>query len=189
MKYLLIGGTFNPIHYGHLFLADEVKNALGYDTVLFIPAYSPVHKRSEKLVDARHRLAMLEIAVRNYREFSIETCELERKGASYSIDTIHFLTRKYGWKEKPGFVIGDDLIKDFHKWKKPEELSRIVDLIVVHRKFSERLEFDLPHLYVDNLIMPISSSIIRERLQAKKNVRFLLPDNVLGYIEKYGLYH
>ncbi len=188
MRYLLLGGTFNPIHYGHLFLAEEVRTSLDYDIVLFIPTYLPVHKMIQPEIDHVHRLKMLKIAVKPYDRFKVETCEIDRKGASYSIDSVRLLSKKYAWKEKPGFIIGDDLLPNFHTWKEHRELSRITDLIVVHRKYRKRQNFDLPHIYIDNIMIPISSSLIRERVMKGKTVRFLLPDEVLEYMEKNGLY-
>ncbi len=183
-----MGGTFNPIHYGHLFLAEEVKNTLRYDSVLFIPTNIPVHKMSFDVVNANHRLEMLRLAVEPYDEFVVENCEIMRKGKSYTIDTVKELKEKYGWVDKPGFVIGDDLATTFHTWKNSEELVELVDLIVVHRLYKKRVKLDYKHIYVDNFMLPISASEIRKRIKNGYAVKFLLPDNVLEYIIENELY-
>ncbi len=188
MRYLLVGGTFNPVHYGHLFLAEEVRNVLRYDVVLFIPTNIPVHKMSSDIVEARHRLQMLRIALDPYSNFRVEDCEIQRRGRSYTIDTIVELEKKYNWVERPGFIIGDDLATTFHTWKESEKLVDLVDLIVVHRLYRERVRLGYRHTYVDNFMLPISSSEIRKRIREKRTVKFLLPDDVLNYIIENELY-
>ncbi len=188
MRYLLVGGTFNPVHYGHLFLAEEVRTVLNYDKVLFIPTNLPVHKMLDDIVDAKFRLDMLKIALLPYREFDIEDCEIKRKGKSYTIDTVRELKEKYDWMEKPGFIIGDDLASTFETWKEADKLIEMIDLIVVHRVYQERISLNYKHVYVDNFMIPISSSEIRNRLKDGRTVKFLVPDGVLNYIVKNELY-
>jgi nicotinate-nucleotide adenylyltransferase len=188
MKYAILGGTFNPIHYGHLFLVEEVRGSLGYDHIIFIPSYLPAHKAIAYSIDPQHRYNMLKIAIRPFPYFFIDDCELKRGGISYTIETITEIKRKYGDKDIFGLVIGDDLVNKFHLWKNAEELANNTELIVAKRIFSTQVPFNYPHKYLDNKILPISASEIRERIAANKSVQFLLPDKVYDYIKKHKLY-
>lgn len=185
---LIVGGTFNPVHYGHLFLAEAIRSQLAYDDVVFIPTNIPVHKSAAHLVDARHRIEMLRIAAEPYETLLVEDCEVRRGDLSYSIDTVRYLIGSYRLNSKPGFVIGDDLVDGFHAWKEAERLASSVDLIVAHRRYTRKLPFEYAHRYIDNPIFSVSSSEIRRRLSAGRSVRFLLPDSVVAYMEEHGLY-
>jgi nicotinate-nucleotide adenylyltransferase len=188
MRLAILGGTFNPVHAGHLFLAEEVQARLGYETVLFVPANVPVHKTMEIEVGPRHRLRMLRLAVSPYRRFLVDDCELRRGGESYSIDTVREVKRRYSPDGKPGLIIGDDLAAGFDTWKEAPELARITDLIVARRGSARRPSLGFPCTYLENTLLPVSSSEIRERLASDLPVRSLLPERVLRYIHRYGLY-
>ena len=188
MKALVLGGTFNPVHYGHLFVAEEVRTTLGYDAVIFVPANQPVHKDRGPVIPPFHRVAMLRLAVEDCAQFIIDNEEIERGGPSYSIDTVADLVPRHGITGKPGFVIGDDLVAGFPSWKNVEELVRIVDLIVARRTLAGPVQLPHPHRTVMNTILPISSSEIRRRIGEGRSARFLLPDRVLAYIKDNNLY-
>jgi nicotinate-nucleotide adenylyltransferase len=188
MRLAILGGTFNPVHRGHLFLAEEVQARLAYEAVLFIPANVPVHKKMDCEVGPRHRLRMLRLAVSSYRGFLVDDCELRRGGESYSIDTVRDVQRRYHPDGKLGLIIGDDLAAGFDKWKEPAELARITDLIVARRGVDGRLHLGFPCTYLENTLLPVSSSEIRERLASGLPVRSLVPERVLRYIHRHGLY-
>jgi nicotinate-nucleotide adenylyltransferase len=188
MRAVILGGTFNPVHYGHLFIAEEARNAFGYDAVILVPANLPVHKNPSPILPGRHRLEMLRLAVEGIERFRVDSCEIERGGQSYSIDTAVELALRHRIDGKPGFIIGDDLIGGFTTWKEAERLADTVDLIVARRGLPEPLKFDYPHKVVENTILPISSSEIRRRLGEGKTARFLLPEAVLRYITENHLY-
>ncbi len=188
MRLLVIGGTYNPVHIGHLFLAEEVRTALGYDKAIFIPAFIPVHKKLISGINPIHRVKMLELAVKPYPGFAVDSCEIERGGKSFSIDTIEYIRAKYKSEDKPGFLIGDDLAITFTTWKEPEKVAELSDLIVVHRLFKEEINLSFPHKYIGNLMLPVSSSEIRQRVKDGKNIKFIVPDKVIEYIEKHNLY-
>jgi nicotinate-nucleotide adenylyltransferase len=188
MKALVLGGTFNPVHFGHLFVAEEVRTTLGYDSVIFVPANQPVHKDRGPILTASHRVAMLRLAVEDCAAFIIDDGEIERGGPSYSIDTVADLVPRHGITGKPGFVIGDDLVAGFPTWKNVDELVRIVDLIVARRTLAGPVKLPYPHRTVMNTILPISSSEIRRRIGEGRSARFLLPDRVLAYIKDNKLY-
>jgi nicotinate-nucleotide adenylyltransferase len=188
MKAVVLGGTFNPVHYGHLFVAEEVRTALGYDTAIFVPANQPPHKDPGPILPAEHRLAMLRLAIKGCAGFIVDDGEIARGGPSYSIDTVALLVPRYGIEGKPGFVIGDDLVAGFPTWKNVQELVRIVDIIVARRTLAGPVQMDYPHRTVTNTVLPISSSEIRRRISEGRTVRFLLPDPVLAYVRENRLY-
>ena len=188
VRAVILGGTFNPVHYGHLFVADEVRSAFGYDVAILVPAYQPVHKNLAPILAPAHRLEMLRRAVAGREGFIVDGSEIERSGPSYSIDTVLEMIPRHGIVGKPGFVIGDDLVAGFPTWKNVERLAQVVDLIVARRTLAGPVRLKYPHRTVMNSILPISSSEIRERIAEGRSVRFLLPDAVLDYIREQGLY-
>jgi nicotinate-nucleotide adenylyltransferase len=188
MKAIVLGGTFNPVHYGHLFIAEEARTAFGYDSVILVPANKPVHKDATPVVDPSHRLSMLRLAVRGSPSFLVDDCEIRRGGPTYSIETIDEMVSRHGIDGKPGFLIGDDLVKGFSSWKEADRLARETDLIVARRTSETPLPFPYPHRTAMNAILPISSSEIRARIRGGRNVRFLVPDEVIAYISNHGLY-
>jgi nicotinate-nucleotide adenylyltransferase len=118
----------------------------------------------------------------------VDDCELARGGISYTIETVTYLHDKYNFPDKPGFVIGDDLVSGFHRWKNHEDLLNQVILIVAHRRYREKIEVSYPHIYLQNTKLPVSSSDIRERIARGKAFRFLLPEQVYHYILSHRLY-
>ena len=188
MRAVILGGTFNPVHYGHLFVAEDVRTSLGYDTAIFVPTNQPVHKNPAPVLSPIHRLAMLRLAVAARENVIVDSAEIERGGFSYSIETVADLIPRYGIVGKPGFVIGDDLVAGFPTWKNVEELVGIVDLIVARRILAGPVQLPYPHRTVMNTVLPISSSEIRERISEGRTVRYLLPDAVLAYIGEHKLY-
>jgi nicotinate-nucleotide adenylyltransferase len=188
MKAAILGGTFNPPHWAHLFLAEEVRTLLGYDRIVFVPANLPAHKEVATDISPKQRWDMLEQALEGWPYFIADSCEIDRGGATYSIETVPKLVQKYRIKGKPGFIIGDDLLAGFASWKRAGELAESVDLIVAHRSHRRRKAFAFPHRYIDNLMLPISSSDIRKRIRNNEAVRFLVPEAVWSYIEDNALY-
>lgn len=188
MKAVVLGGTFNPVHYGHLFVAEEVRAALGYDAAIFVPANQPVHKNPAPVLDPGHRLAMLRLAVSGNQGFIVDSGEIDRGGPSYSIETVSSLIPRHHIEGRPGFLIGDDLVAGFPTWKNVEDLVRIVDLIVARRTMTVPVGLACAHRVVTNTVLPISSSEIRSRIREGRTVRYLVPDAVLEYIKDNNLY-
>lgn len=184
---VIIGGTYNPIHIGHMHLADEVMKAFQPERIIVVPSFISAHKKGERVAAAEHRLEMLSIACEG-SGLIIEDCELNRKGVSYTIDTIKYIKQKYNLKDKPGLLIGDDLIKGFADWKLAEEVAVETQLIVAYRDFHDEIDFGYPHYRIDNLILNISSSEIRKRINSGQACRYLLPAGVYEYIVDNGLY-
>jgi nicotinate-nucleotide adenylyltransferase len=188
LRLLILGGSFNPVHIGHLIMAQEVRQQFGYDLVLLIPSLRPPHKSLDEDPGAEHRLAMLHLAVDDDSSMGIDDCELRRGGTSYTIDTVRDLCRRYPIEEKPGLILGDDLIPGFAHWKEPEVLARETDIVCARRGTQDRLELGFPHRYADNPLIAISSSLIRSRAEAGKHFRHFLPESVHDYILHEGLY-
>jgi nicotinate-nucleotide adenylyltransferase len=185
---LVLGGTFNPVHCGHLFLALDARQSLGYDEVILVPALVPVHKDPSPVTAAEHRLAMLELAVQGLEGVRVDDLEVRRGGPSYSIDTVRELVSRRRIDGLPGFLLGDDLLAGFAAWKEPDALAREADLIVVRRSPGALPSFPWRHRLFTNTILPISSSEVRRRAAEGRTIRFLVPDGVAAYIEAHRLY-
>ena len=191
MKIAILGGTFNPIHIGHLMLAEDVRKEFGYDKILFIPACVPPHKVYQACVSDADRLEMIRLAISDNPYFDVDTCELERKGVSYTIDTIYDLESRYQDKieGKIGLIIGDDLLSGFESWHLADALALRVRLIVGRRLSSVLpMESKFPFSPLSNSILPISSSDIRKRIKDDKSWRYLVPNSVFQYIRDRNLY-
>ena len=187
MKIAVFGGTFNPIHCGHLFLAEQVLH-LGYERIIFVPSFRPAHKDIDTKDSPGLRLQMTRLACADREEFIVEDCEILRAGISYTIQTIEDLMKKYTISGKPGLIIGDDLVAGFDSWKMADVLRKTVRIIIAHRTTGERFPFDGDHLYIDNAILPLSSSDIRRRIVEGRAYRYLLPEVVYAFIRSRRLY-
>ncbi|MCI6871005.1 MAG: nicotinate-nucleotide adenylyltransferase [Streptococcus hyointestinalis] len=182
----LLGGNFNPVHNAHLTIADQVRQQLGLDEVLLMPEYQPPHVDKKTTISEKHRLRMLELAVRDIEGLGIETIELERKGISYTYDTMKLLTEKNPDVDYY-FIIGADMVAYLPKWHRISELIQMVQFVGVQRpKYKAGTSY--PVIWVDVPLLDISSSLIRRQLEEGKKPNFLLPQAVLDYIEKEGLY-
>lgn len=188
MKLVMLGGTYNPPHSGHLRIAEAVRLHFGYDKLVLVPSFKPAHKEVSDEVTFQQRFRMVELSVQGWKDVIVSPCEYERKGVSYSIDTIRYLREKYSLDSKPGLIIGDDLVPGFSRWHKVDELCSEADIIVCHRGRPEDLNFPYPHSYFQNPIFEASSTDIRNALKEGRDVGDLLPPQVLSYIRREGLY-
>ncbi|AEJ61327.1 nicotinate-nucleotide adenylyltransferase [Spirochaeta thermophila DSM 6578] len=188
MRVLLFGGTFNPIHVGHLFVAEEACVELGYEKVIFVPAYRPAHKVLADHDDPMHRYEMVERATAGNPRFTVDDCEIRRQGTSYTLDTITYLMETLPLTGKLGLLIGDDLVPGFSSWKHADILPELVDIVIARRTSSSPYEVPWRHTYITNTIIHISSSEIRERVAQGKAFRYLVPEPVYEYIVEHGLY-
>lgn len=186
MKIAMFGGSFDPVHVGHLFIAEEARANLGYDRVVFVPAYQPPHKNDAPAAGAEHRVRMLELALDGREDFLVETWEIDNRGVSYTIDTVKHLYDSYPIDGRLGLIIGDDLVDGFHTWKGADELEDIVNIIIATREGETSARFR--HSTIDNPPLPVSSSGVRERVKAGKAYRYLVPESVYGYIRTHALY-
>jgi nicotinate-nucleotide adenylyltransferase len=187
---VIFGGTFDPIHVGHLILAECAADALGAREVLFVPACRPPHKGAEALSSARDREEMVRIAVEGNDRFFLSRAEIEREGRSFAIDTIREIARARGCR-RPYYFIGADSLADLPGWKSPEAILEEAEVVVAPRP-----GFDLRSVsgLVDRVRiieaprMEISSTLIRRRVRAGASIRYLVPESVRVYILRENLY-
>lgn len=192
----VLGGTFDPVHHGHLVIAEEAREALGLERVLLVPAASPPHKPGRPVTDAAHRLAMAELAVAGNPSFAVGRLELDRGGVSYTVDTLEAL-RADGVVE-PWFILSAEALADFPAWRDPGRILDLARLAVVPRDGSDVLDPDwftarFPGRgdrvrFVPGPLLPISGSVVRRRAAVGRSVRYLVPDAVAAYIAQHSLY-
>jgi nicotinate-nucleotide adenylyltransferase len=190
VRLAILGGSFNPIHHGHLFLADAVLSELRYDRVLMIPAYiSPFKPAAQGMEDsASDRLEMIAASIAADPRLSVDACEIRREGVSYTVDTIADIINRYKPDGRPGLIIGDDLAEEFPKWYKSEELLSMADIIIARREQSGCPEVPYPYTNITNDIMEISSGEVRKKIAANSAWRYLVPDAARVIIEDRKLY-
>lgn len=187
MKIGILGGTFNPIHIGHLILAEEVREKAGLDRIIFVPTYLPPHKDRSGIADARDRYKMIRLAIRGNRNFSLSDIEIRRNGFSYTIDTLVALKRIYA-KDELYFITGSDLLKYLDEWKDLDEIIKMVRFIVATRPGYPLEKIPAYITTVPIRAVDISAFEVREAIKEKKSFRYLVPESVLNYILKKGLY-
>ncbi len=190
MKIGIVGGTFNPIHNGHLYMAYEAKESLNLDQIIIIPNYIPPHKDADERNpdDVRQ---MLNLVFSGIDGFSVSTYELDKKGFSYSYETLEYFTEKNP-DDEFYFIIGEDSYVDFSAWKKPERILELAKLVIFERKFYDEdklvkaREFiknsGHEEIFLNSLTLEISSRDIRERVRKGKEIGFLVPREVKEYI-------
>lgn len=197
-KIAIMGGTFNPIHYGHLVAAETVRQQLGIDRVLFIPTGKPPHKNTNPMFN-EHRYLMTVLATVTNPHFEVSRIEIDRAGLTYTIDTIRELKCKLSSDCKIYFITGADAINEILKWKNPEKLLSMCEFVAVTRpgynkeelqetvnKLKDNYKGKITFLEVPAL--SISSTDIRHRVLAGQTIKYLLPSSVEEYILKFGLY-
>jgi len=187
MSFAIFGGSFNPLHLGHMYIADEVRAALGYDSIIFIPSNISAHKPSYDIVSPGDRLEMLIYASQGINWMEVDDREIKRGGVSYSIDTVKELYNERIPEEKPGLIIGDDLVSGLEKWKDRETLMDMVNLIIV-RRAKGSISVPFPFKVVNTLSLEISSSDIRRRIAENRPFQYLIPEKIFHYIDEKGLY-
>jgi len=187
----IFGGTFNPPHVGHLITAERVGDALGLDSILFIPSFISPHKQEGEERTAEHRLAMTRLAAAENPRFAVSDIEIQRPEPSYTIETVRSLRH-----ERPEdhlfLIIGMDNFLTFHLWKEPKELLRSAALVVMNRPlYPKRVNEVLGTENVQFVDVPgidVSSSEIRRRVHQGESIRYLVPQSVEAYIHQHALY-
>ncbi|WP_036300182.1 nicotinate-nucleotide adenylyltransferase [Methylotenera sp. L2L1] len=210
----ILGGTFNPIHYGHLRMAQELAESLGIDSIRFIPAANPPHKSTYN-ISASHRAAMVNLAIADNPLFRIDEQELNRAGHSYTIDTLQNLRDELGHDVSIILFMGSDAFTQFDTWHRWQEIITLCHIALVQRpqtsktepsrKLSPTLESFLHNHYTETsddlhtspagyitmrqiTALDISSTAIRDAFQQGKATRYLMPDSVIDYIQAHQLY-
>lgn len=193
----ILGGTFDPIHHGHLVAAEEALYQLGLDRVLFVPAGAPPHKPSRPISPADHRARMVELAIAGKSHFALSRVDLDRPGPCYTVDLLALLRLEWGPGPTLFFIVGADSLSEISTWYQPRRLIALCELAVVERPGSEidlaQVEGELPGVgdRLHRVQMPrleISSSDLRVRRRAGRSISYLVPPAVEDYIFEHGLY-
>ena len=192
----VLGGTFDPIHIGHLVVAEETRIKLGFSEVLFVPAGQPWLKRDRDITQAVHRVEMVRRAIADNPNFKLCTLEVEHAGPSYTVDTLTMLRKQLGSEASLFFILGRDTLAELPLWKEPQKLIQLCRLVVPPRLGSR----DLKHLnaaipglldkviQLDMPVIGISSSEIRQRVAQGLPIRYLVPPEVEKYITEHKIY-
>lgn len=193
----IIGGTFNPIHLAHLYIAYEAKCQLNLDKVIFMPAGSPPHKKNEDILEAPLRYKMVLEAIKKYEDFEISNYEIEKEGFSYTYETLE------NFKSEDNilyFITGADCLINIEKWKNPDRIFKASKLVVFNRpgydKESLKLQkneiekkYNTSINFLDIMDLEISSTMIRDRIKDGKKIDFFIPKEVLDFIIKNNIYN
>jgi nicotinate-nucleotide adenylyltransferase len=192
VKIGILGGTFNPIHNGHLTIAEYVRKEFKLSKVIFIPCNIPYHKKSLKLLPSDQRLDMVKIAVKENKFFEASDIDIKRGGLTYSIDTLKELKSVYSNKDSFYFIIGMDSLIELPLWREIKTLAKLCRFIVVKRPgFNKRRmqSFLSPRIfYSDAPLVDISSSEIRNKVKRKQPLKNLVLDSIIKYIKKHSLF-
>ena len=198
MKIGVIGGTFDPIHNGHLIIAEETRARLNLAEVLFVPTGQPWLKAKGPVATAEHRLEMVRLAIADRAYFKLSTVEIDRPGPSYTIDTIAELQSQLGAGAELFFILGWDSLAELPQWHEPSRLIEMCYLVAVPRPGYSRpklkaLKAAIPGIsqrvmLLDKPEVDVSATVIRERVAQGLSVRHLVPEPVNRYIKQHGLY-
>lgn len=195
----IMGGTFNPIHMGHLVVAEDVREKFVLDRMLFMPTGLPPHKPDGEVIDAEHRYEMVRRAVASNRFFEASRLEIDRGGYTYTVNTLMELKHEYGEETVLFFIIGADVIRELTMWKEFRNVFELCEFIAVFRLGFDRASFEagikrLINDYgaviheADTRLIDISSRELREKRTRGESIKYLVPDAVDDYIIEKGLY-
>jgi nicotinate-nucleotide adenylyltransferase len=187
-RFAILGGSFNPPHLGHLFLAEAVLSELAYDRIILIPAYESPFKPGAGGAAPRDRLDMLAASIPGDVRLTIDDTEIRREGVSYTIDTVKDIIERYRPVDKPGLILGDDLAGDFSGWKDAGTIAGLTDIIIARRFSGAAVSFPYPHKELHNEIITISSGAVRDRIRRGLGWRYLVPGGARIIIEDRRLY-
>ncbi len=198
-KLAIMGGTLDPIHYGHLVAAEGARSEFKLDKVIFVPSGNPPHKVDVTVTDAEHRFSMTQLAIASNPNFEISRLEIDRQGLSYAVDTVREFRRGYGPKAEIYFITGADAILEILTWKKVEALMSSCYFIAATRpgycldelkkKLVAKEDFLSRIFFLEVPALAISSTDIRNRVAMGKSIKYLVPESVEQYIVKNKLYY
>ncbi len=193
----VLGGTFDPIHNGHLVIAEEARVRLQLDRVLFVPAQASPFKQNQHTTPATHRCRMIELAIAGNPTFALSRVDLQRPAPSYTVDTLRLLKQEWGEGSQLYFIMGQDAIAGLLAWRDPAEIIRLARLVLMrrpgHAPDIQHLEAQLPGLresliILDSPELSVSSTELRRRVAMGWPIRYQVPDSVMHYIMAHQLY-
>ncbi len=199
----LLGGSFNPVHNGHLIIARAVAETLGLDRVILLPTKQPPHKRAGSLIDAEHRIAMVQLAIEGEPLFEFSDVDASRAAPTYTIDTIAHIRGELGLDTELYWIIGGDSLAELAAWYRAGELVDACHIVTALRPGTDTIDFTnaaltavftseqiarLQQGILETPMIDISSTQVRRRCEAKQSIRYLVPDEVRKYINHNDLY-
>jgi len=197
MRLGVMGGTFDPIHFAHLAVAEEARTQLRLDPVVFVPAGQPPHKPGRVITQAQYRLDMLELALATNPHFVISHVDLERPGPCYTVDTLALLREEWGSEAEIYLIVGADSLREMHTWYQPKRIIDLARLAVAPRPGNPielpRLEESIPRIsrrvrFIQAPLLAISATGLRRRAREGRSIRYYLPEEVEAYILRHGIY-
>ncbi|GBU28903.1 nicotinate-nucleotide adenylyltransferase [Treponema sp. R8-4-B8] len=190
MKLGILGGSFAPVHNGHIFLAEKALAALKLDRVVFIPAYrSPFKLDAQGMeISAKDRIDMLAASIVGDHRFAIDICEIRREGISYTINTLEDIIERYLPTGKPALIIGDDIAEDFPKWRESDKILKLADIVIAHRVNSTAVNYPFANITIENEILDVSSHEIRQMISESGDWQRLVPPGAAAIITDRKLY-
>lgn len=194
----IIGGTFDPIHNGHIYIAYEAYKKLDLDLIMFMPNGNPPHKRGKKITDDKIRCEMVEKAIAPYSFFAINYYEIEKNGLSFTYESLEYLKNSLDEVDLY-FITGADCLIDLHLWRNVNDIMKYCKFVVFNRpgfskesikdeKAKVEEKYNTNIIFLDLLELDISSSLIRDRIKKGLEVRFFMPEDVLSVIKRENLY-
>lgn len=194
----ILGGTFDPIHLGHLIIAEEARSRLGLEQIIFVPAGDPYRREHSPQANTEQRLAMVRRAVADNPAFRVSTVDIDRGGPSYSVDTVRDIRRELGDDPVLCFLMGWDALRDLHTWHRPDLLADLAQIVVLLRPGLPEMDWAvlervLPGaqgriLRLNTPVIGISATEVRRRVAERVSLRYWVPDLVAEYIVEHGLY-
>jgi len=194
----LLGGTFDPIHIGHLLIAEDAREVLGLDTVVFIPAGRPWLKADQSVTDPQHRLAMVGLAIGPNPHFQVSDIEVRRHGSTYTVDTLEQLQQDFSPNTEKFLILGMDSLNELARWRSPERLFDLCVVVGVSRPGQEEIDIDKLEsiaegasgkiVLISGPSVGISGTDIRDRVVHRKSIKYRVPEDVESYILEHGLY-
>ncbi len=182
----ILGGNFNPVHYAHLIIADQVYHQLGLDKIYLMPSFEPPHVDQKTTINAEDRIEMLKKSVATNNNLDLELTEIRRQGKSYTYDTMKELIERNPDVDYY-FIIGGDMVEYLPKWHRIAELVDMVQFVGIKRPQCANTS-PYPIIWVDVPAIDISSSLIRKKVAAGCSIKYFTPDSVIDYIQEKGLY-
>jgi nicotinate-nucleotide adenylyltransferase len=183
----VFGGSFDPVHIGHLIVAEAAADIIGLQRVLFMPARQQPFKAGYHAADPRHRAAMLRLALEDNPRFELDLRELQREGPSYTVDSLRELRTEHA-DDQLCFLVGADTVRDLPAWRESDELAQLAEFVAFARPGTELPHSEIVSQVIEVPAIGVSATDVREAVSRGRSVRYLVPGKVADYIDRQGLY-